>query len=135
MSTNKSEVTTTATKCVPCGSLDKSMLLSLDEVKDSVASTIPKWSINSSGAFLTISRSLKSKNFKKGIEFFNEVCRVAEREGHHPDVSLSSYRNVNVSLYTHSVGGVTKNDLALATMIEEELILVHGKKWFRDEDA
>jgi 4a-hydroxytetrahydrobiopterin dehydratase len=32
------------------------------------------------------------------VKFFNEVMEVAEAEGHHPDLHLTGYRNVEVSL-------------------------------------
>jgi 4a-hydroxytetrahydrobiopterin dehydratase len=41
------------------------------------------------------------------------VGMEAEKANHHPDWS-NSYNRVNVSLQTHSAGGITKNDLDLA---------------------
>ena len=44
------------------------------------------------------------KDFPAGIEFFQDISKIAEDEGHHPDLNISSYRNVTVDLWTHSVG-------------------------------
>ena len=58
-------------------------------------------------------RSIKFPTFLDGIE---AVCRVAERaeeKDHHPDIDIR-WRTVTFALVTHSVGGITKNDIAMA---------------------
>jgi pterin-4a-carbinolamine dehydratase len=44
------------------------------------------------------------EHFRAGMDFLNEIKEIAEKEGHHPDVHLTSYRNVTVELYTHAIG-------------------------------
>ncbi len=39
-------------------------------------------------------RSWTVKNFMAGIEFFNKVSDLAQDEGHHPDLHLEGYRNL-----------------------------------------
>lgn len=48
----------------------------------------------------------------------NEVGAVAEEMNHHPDWS-NSYNRVEVALRTHSSGGITELDLALARRMDE----------------
>ncbi len=43
---------------------------------------------------------------------------VAEAANHHPDLSVT-WARVGVKLQTHSAGGITDKDLALARQIEE----------------
>lgn len=134
-------------KCIPCESFDKKSILSKADVErelSSSSSTTTKnnnnnndatppllvWSLNSSGDKLV--KKFTAKNFQAAIHFFNEVALIAEREGHHPDLHLTSYREVEVVLYTHSVGGVTMNDLMLARMIDREVKPEYSPKWLKD---
>ena len=59
------------------------------------------------------------KNFMKGMEFFGRVAKLAEDEGHHPDIHLEGYRNVAIELWTHAIGGLSENDFILAAKIDE----------------
>jgi hypothetical protein len=43
----------------------------------------------------------------------NKLAAVAEEQGHHPDVALTGYRNVTVTLSTFSIGGLHDNDFIL----------------------
>lgn len=66
-----------------------------------------------------IRRDWTVKNFMAGIEFLNQVAKVAEQEGHHPDVHLEEYRKVWIELWTHAIGGLSENDFILAAKIDE----------------
>jgi 4a-hydroxytetrahydrobiopterin dehydratase len=63
-------------------------------------------------------RDWQVKNFMAGMEFFREVARLAESEGHHPDLHLEEYRHVWIELWTHAVGGLSENDFILAAKID-----------------
>jgi 4a-hydroxytetrahydrobiopterin dehydratase len=58
------------------------------------------------------------KDFTDGLEFFRRVGDLAEAEGHHPDLHLTSYRDVAIELWTHAAGGLTENDFILAAKID-----------------
>ncbi len=64
-------------------------------------------------------RSWVVKNFRAGMDFFNKVAALAEREGHHPDLHLEGYRNVSIELWTHAIEGLSENDFILAAKINE----------------
>ncbi len=64
-----------------------------------------------------IARAFKLDDFVGSVEFVNRITPVAEQMNHHPDLSIS-WNKVNVSLSTHSQGGITENDFDLATRIE-----------------
>jgi 4a-hydroxytetrahydrobiopterin dehydratase len=55
--------------------------------------------------------------FMAGIGFVGRVAVAAERMDHHPDLDVR-YTKVAVTLSTHSAGGITGNDVALAREIE-----------------
>ena len=44
-------------------------------------------------------RSFVSKSFATAMAFIQLVANVAEELGHHPDIHLTSYRNVEVATY------------------------------------
>jgi 4a-hydroxytetrahydrobiopterin dehydratase len=54
-----------------------------------------------------------------GMEFFSRIAELAEREGHHPDLHLVSYRNLTVEIWTHAVQGLSLNDFILAAKIDQ----------------
>jgi 4a-hydroxytetrahydrobiopterin dehydratase len=59
------------------------------------------------------------KNFAAGLEFFDRVGRLAEKEGHHPDLHLEGFRNLWIELSTHAIGGLSDNDFILAAKIDK----------------
>ena len=62
-------------------------------------------------------REFEFANFVGSVDFVNRITPVAEEMNHHPDLSIS-WNKVTVSLSTHSEGGITENDFALATKID-----------------
>lgn len=67
----------------------------------------------------TIQKNYKFSNFKEAIEFINKVANIAEAENHHPDILLWSWNNVKLTISTHRVKGLTKNDFILASKIDQ----------------
>ncbi|MGI9080434.1 MAG: 4a-hydroxytetrahydrobiopterin dehydratase [Acidimicrobiales bacterium] len=56
-------------------------------------------------------------NFRRAVVFVVGVAFEAEAADHHPDIDVR-YNRVRIALSTHSAGGVTAKDLALAAVIE-----------------
>ncbi|OHA19436.1 MAG: hypothetical protein A2836_03845 [Candidatus Taylorbacteria bacterium RIFCSPHIGHO2_01_FULL_45_63] len=56
-------------------------------------------------------------DFKSALAFVNKIGEIAEAEGHHPDISLS-WGRVEVTLFTHSIDGLSENDFIMAELIE-----------------
>ena len=65
-----------------------------------------------------IVRVVKRANFAEALAFVNEVGRLAEEADHHPDIDIR-WDTVTLRLSTHSAGGITEADLALAESIDE----------------
>jgi 4a-hydroxytetrahydrobiopterin dehydratase len=57
-------------------------------------------------------------DFKDAIGFVNRVADLAEAQNHHPDILVHGYKHVRLTLSTHSEGGITENDVALARAID-----------------
>jgi 4a-hydroxytetrahydrobiopterin dehydratase len=104
----------TKKKCVPCeGGVPK---LTHDEAEAFLAN-LSGWSLTPDG--IRIRKEWLVKNFMAGMAFFEEVAKVAEDDGHHPDLHLVGYRNVAIELWTHAIGGLSENDFILAAKIDE----------------
>jgi 4a-hydroxytetrahydrobiopterin dehydratase len=73
----------------------------------------PGWTLRGQ----TIERTYTFASFKEAMFFVNGVAALAERAGHHPDVAIH-YATVTLSLWTHSEGGLTTKDFALAREID-----------------
>jgi 4a-hydroxytetrahydrobiopterin dehydratase len=56
-------------------------------------------------------------DFLGSVMFVNRITGAAEAANHHPDLAIS-WNKVTVTLVTHSQGGVTDADLAMAATIE-----------------
>jgi 4a-hydroxytetrahydrobiopterin dehydratase len=58
-------------------------------------------------------------NFIEAINFINLVAKEAESMDHHPDIKLYNYKNVRLTLTTHSKRKITKKDIILAKLIDK----------------
>ena len=65
-----------------------------------------------------ISKEYKMNDFKEALAFVNKVGDAAETMDHHPDILMHSWNKVNITISTHSAGGVTNKDFQLAEKIE-----------------
>lgn len=63
-------------------------------------------------------REFSFENFAEALSFVNNIGALAEKTNHHPDIALG-WGYVKVWLTTHSDGGVTEKDHALATQIDQ----------------
>jgi 4a-hydroxytetrahydrobiopterin dehydratase len=61
-----------------------------------------------------LEKEYRFKDFVSALAFVNELGEVAEAEGHHPDIFLT-WGKVKVTLWTHSIGGLSENDFILAS--------------------
>jgi 4a-hydroxytetrahydrobiopterin dehydratase len=87
-------------------------VLGNDEIAAGLAG-LPGWK-HHGGA---ITKRFTHDDFLGSIMFVNRITGAAEAVNHHPDLAIS-WNTVTVTLATHSEGGVTDADLALAARIE-----------------
>jgi 4a-hydroxytetrahydrobiopterin dehydratase len=87
--------------------------LSQDEINDRIK-TLAGWQLKDNA----ISKLYRFKEFMDGIRFINRVAELAEAADHHPDISIN-YTRITFTCTTHSDGGVTAKDFALAQQIEQ----------------
>ena len=65
----------------------------------------------------SISREYQFPTFPAAVRFVDFVAELAEAADHHPDIDVR-YNRVRLTLSTHSAGGVTEKDFALARAID-----------------
>ncbi|MCH2202495.1 MAG: 4a-hydroxytetrahydrobiopterin dehydratase [Fuerstiella sp.] len=101
-------------RCVPCeGGVPK---LSHDEIQQQLG-LVDGWTVRSDPD--RIRKTWTVRNFVAGMSFFEKVTELAESEGHHPDLHLHGYRNVEIEIWTHAIGGLSLNDFILAAAIND----------------
>ena len=88
-------------------------LLDEEEISQQIAA-LDDWAGGPTG----LRRVVKAADFPTAIRIVDEVAVVAEEMNHHPDIDIR-WRTLYFTLVTHSAGGVTKADLALARHIDE----------------
>jgi 4a-hydroxytetrahydrobiopterin dehydratase len=57
-------------------------------------------------------------DFGAALAALNALAEVAEEQNHHPDLGISDYCQLTVSLTTHDAGGLTANDFVVARQAE-----------------
>jgi 4a-hydroxytetrahydrobiopterin dehydratase len=87
--------------------------LSAEQLAGELAS-LPAWTLTDG----SLHRELEFADFGEAFAFMTRVALAAEKADHHPDWS-NSWNRVVIDLVTHSAGGVTENDLALARRIDQ----------------
>jgi 4a-hydroxytetrahydrobiopterin dehydratase len=73
---------------------------------------------SASGDDAAIVREWKLADFAAAIAFVNRVAELAEAANHHPDILIHGWNKVRLTLSTHSEGGLTDADFALAGEID-----------------
>lgn len=97
--------------CIPCKGGEPPIS---PEKARALLPEVPEWTVKEK----SLERDFVFKNFREAIAFVNRVADAAESEGHHPDITIS-YNKVHLSLSTHKIGGLSRNDFILATKIDK----------------
>lgn len=59
------------------------------------------------------------ENFKEAIEFVNKVAEIAQKQWHHPDISIYGFNKTLIEFTTHEIGGLHKNDFIMAAKVNQ----------------
>ena len=101
----------TKKKCVPCeGGLPAMARARAEEL----LATLDGWDLTAD----RLHRHFRFKDFAGAMRFVNALAALAEAEGHHPDFSLHDWNLLDVSTWTHAIGGLSENDFILAGKID-----------------
>lgn len=99
-------------RCQAC--TGDSPTLTADEVaqlKDQISS---HWRVQEGTALV---RTLRFNDFARAFERATRVAAIAEEEGHHPELCVG-WGHLDITITTHAVGGLTRNDFILAAKID-----------------
>jgi len=100
----------TKKRCVPCeGGIPRLAGPELEALLRSVEG----WELRDD----RIHKHFRFRDFREAMAFVNAMADLAEAEGHHPDFSVH-YSTVDVTLWTHAVGGLSENDFILAAKVD-----------------
>ena len=65
-----------------------------------------------------IEKKFKFKNFIDSEKFVVKVGKIAETEGHHPDISFG-WGYAKIKILTHAIQGLAESDFILAAKIDK----------------
>ena len=102
-----------ARKCV---SHEEMKLLTEDQVNEYMLELSDKWEALENPPVL-ISAKYKFADFIEAMKFVNKVAELAEKEGHHPDITIH-YNKVEITLWSHFINGLSINDFIVAAKID-----------------
>ena len=86
--------------------------------RDAALAQLPGWRFDAGRN--GIAKSFAFADFGEAFAFMTRIALAAEKADHHPDWS-NVWNRVEILLSTHSAGGVTAKDIALAKEIERAL--------------
>lgn len=64
-----------------------------------------------------LEKSYTFDDFKDALAFTNRVGRIAEEQGHHPDIYLA-YGKVKLKVWSHKIGGLSRNDFIFVAKVD-----------------
>lgn len=79
-----------------------------------LALNVPNWTL----LHAKIEREFKFRDLPEAVAFVNLVADIAHKQGHIPDIFISYERVVRLTLSTHRIGGLWRNDFILAHKID-----------------
>ena len=102
-------------RCVPC----RGGITPLTEPEARALSAgAPGWRLEEGATRLH--RRFEFRDFLEAMKFVNRVADVAEQEGHHPDIAIH-WNVVDLTLWTHTIGGLHENDFIVAAKVNRLL--------------
>ena len=78
---------------------------------------LPEWTLVERDGIPRLERIFRFTNFADALSFTNRVGALAEEEGHHPAI-LTEWGRVTVTLWTHKIQALHRNDFIMAAKID-----------------
>ena len=104
----------TTEKCIACRR--DAPLVTQGEIHE-LKPQIPQWKLLEREDIQRLERVFPFPDFAKALAFTNRVGALAEAEGHHPAI-LTEWGRVTVTLWTHKIRGLHRNDFIMAAKID-----------------
>ena len=87
-----------------------------DEQRAAALAELEEWSLVDGRDAIT--KTFTFRNFNEAFGWMSRVAMVAEKMDHHPEW-FNVYKTVEVTLSTHSVGGLSPLDTRLAKIMDK----------------
>jgi 4a-hydroxytetrahydrobiopterin dehydratase len=81
---------------------------------ESYLNMLPGWDVSLD--YSSLNKTFKFKNYHQTLAFINAVAWIAHQEDHHPDIQFG-YNQCVITLKTHSIKGLSQNDVIMAAKI------------------
>ncbi|MBS1267620.1 MAG: putative pterin-4-alpha-carbinolamine dehydratase [Nitrosopumilus sp.] len=88
------------------------MRLSQEEIEQELKN-LPGWSIVNE----KLHRKIEFESFNQAFGFMTRAAKEIEKMNHHPEW-FNVYNKITIELMTHDAGGITKNDINLAKILD-----------------
>lgn len=106
--------TLTNEKCTACRSDSPRVS---DSQFEELRVQVPEWTVLEQDSIPRLQRIFRFNDFANALAFTNRVGALAEAEGHHPAI-LTEWGQVTVTLWTHAIAGLHRNDFVMAAKID-----------------
>ena len=101
-------------KCTACRR--ESPLVTEAEIQE-LKPQLTDWALVEREGIQRLERVFDVKDFVAALNFTDRVGALAEAEGHHPAI-LTEWGRVTVTLWTHAIHGLHRNDFIMAAKID-----------------
>ncbi len=101
--------------CVAC--LPRSKAVVEPELSQLLAQLVG-WGVEESSGISTLVRRYQFSDFATALAFTNKIGEIAEKENHHPSITLE-WGTVTLRWWTHSINGLHRNDFIMAARSNE----------------
>ena len=102
-------------KCVACRGGEPT--LTDAEIED-LLPQVNGWQVRDVDSMKRLEKVFKFKNFAQALEFTNKIGAIAEEQDHHPLI-ITEWGRVTLHWWTHTIGGLHKNDFIMAAKSDE----------------
>lgn len=85
------------------------------EKQKSLLAQLPHWQVEKGHHLI---RDYRFKNFVAALAFTNQAGRIAEEQGHHPEITVG-WGHAEVRIWTHAIDGLTESDFILAAKLDQ----------------
>jgi 4a-hydroxytetrahydrobiopterin dehydratase len=108
-------VTLAREKCVACRRDSPRVT---DEEIAELHPLVREWRLTEDDGIKRLDRTFNVGDFADAIVLADRVGEAAEREGHHPRLTVE-WGRVNVAWWTHKIKGLHRNDFIMAAQTDE----------------
>lgn len=84
-----------------------------DDEMAELRAQVPEWHVVEHEGERRLERTFRFPTFNAALAFTGKVGKLAEAEGHHP-MLLTEWGRVTVTWWTHTIGGLHRNDFIMA---------------------